>query len=387
MSVTSDIKSFEAADLRPEIGIIIGTRPGIIMAAPVIRECIDRKLAHFVIHSGQHYSQNMDEQFFLDLDLPPPQYRLEGVPEKRTHGAQTAVMLDGIEQILIDRRPAVMLVYGDTNSNLAAALAARKLHISVALVEAGERSRDWRSPEEHNRKMIDAISDFLFVTGQKAAEHLRQEGIPDDRIIETGNPIVDASVQNIEAARQRSDALSRFGLEPGGYGILTLHREENVDRKDRLVSGLQGVSDAAERIDLPKLLFLAHPRTLKRLAQYDLEGWVAKLPRFQTTEAVGYLDFLNLLSNAAIAFTDSGGVQQEACIHRVPCLTLSEHTAWSETVDLGANQLVGCARDLIVAAAEKAMTNRDRDWGWPFGAGDSARKMVDTLAVQIAQVR
>ena len=366
-----------------EIGIITGTRPGIIMAAPVIRECLVRGTPHFVIHSDQHYSPNMDSLIFEELELPQPAYRLAGVREKRTHGAQTAAMLEGIEAILLDRRPAVMLVFGDTNSNLAAALAARKLDIAVAHAEAGERSYDWASPEEHNRRIIDVIADLLFVTNRKSAENLRREGIPEDRIVETGNPIVDASIQNLDRARHR-DAHARFDLAPGGYGLLTLHRQENVDHKARLREALEGVAEAAMATGLPSLLFLAHPRTLKRIRAFGLEDWLAGLPRVRMAEAVGYLDFLSLLSSARLVFTDSGGVQQEACIHRVPCVTLADATAWRETLDCGANRLAGCDKERIVAAARAALEPSDREWGWPFGEGDAAKRMIDSLEARLA---
>ncbi len=382
--MNDDAKFLEPAALGHEIGIITGTRPGIIMAAPVIRECVARGTAHFVIHSDQHYSANLDARIFEELELPAPAYRLEGVRNKQTHGAQTAAMLEGIERILLDRRPAVMLVFGDTNSNLAAALAARKLHIAVAHAEAGERSHDWESPEEHNRRMIDVISDYLFVTNRKSADNLRREGIPEARIFETGNPIVDAAVQNITKARQRQDTLARYGLSPAGYALMTLHREENVDREERLRDALAGAAAAARAVGLGTLLFVAHPRTLKRLRQFGLEDWLEALAGIRTVAAVGYLDFLNLLANAALVFTDSGGVQQEACIQRVPCVTLSKSTAWRETLDCGANRLAGCDPDRIRAAASEAMADSGRDWGWPFGKGDAGKRMIDILEAQLA---
>ena len=381
--MTDVAKRPQADGPEKEIGIITGTRPGIIMAAPVIRECMRRGAPHFVIHSDQHYSPNMDSLIFEEMELPPPAYRLQGVRDKRTHGAQTAAMLEGIERVLLERQPAVMLVFGDTNSNLAAALAARKLNIAVAHAEAGERSHDWQSPEEHNRRIIDVISEYLFVTNQKSAGNLRGEGIPEERIFETGNPIVDASIQNLARARQQSDALARFGLSPEGYSLLTLHREENVDRRERLRGALGGVAEATASVGLAPLLFLAHPRTLKRLREFELEAWLAGLPGIRTAEAVGYLDFLNLLSNARLVFTDSGGVQQEACIHRVPCVTLADATAWRETLACGANRLAGCDRDRIVAAAKEATASSGRDWGWPFGEGDAAVRMVDILQAHL----
>lgn len=366
--------------LRPEVAVVVGTRPGIVMLAPLIHELRRREVPSFVIHTGQHYSPNMDAQFFEDLRLQQPDYRLEGVAEKRTHGGQTARMLEGIEEILIERGPAITLVGGDANTNLSGALAARKLRISVGHIEAGERSYDWRMPEEHNRVVIDHISDHLFVTGPKGAANLQRESVS-GRIHVTGNPIVDASQQHLELARQSSNALSRFGLEAGGYAVMTMHREENVDLENRLKGGLEGVERAARRLGLP-VLFLAHPRTLKRLGEFGLMDWAQKLEHVRIEEAVGYLDFLNLVGHARLVFTDSGGVQQEACIHQVPAVTLRDNTEWVETLEIGANRLAGCDPATIEAAALEADSKR-QPWALPFGTGDAARRIVDVVAEQV----
>jgi len=376
-----EIKILTARDLKPEVAVIVGTRPGIVMLAPIIHELRNRGLQHFVIHTGQHYSPNMDGQFFADLQLPTPDFRLEGVAEKRTHGGQTAAMLEGIENILLERRPKLILVGGDANTNLAGALAARKLHIRVGHVEAGERSFDWRMPEEHNRVLIDHISDYLFITGENARRNLETESVK-GRICMTGNPIVDASKQHYELAKLRSSAIRRFGLRPDGYALLTMHREENVDDEDRLRGGLQGVSLAAEHANIP-VLFLAHPRTLKRLKEFRLEDWAKRLPHIRLEAAVGYLDFLALIGSARLVFTDSGGVQQEACIHHVPCVTLRDNTEWTETLDIGANRLSGCVPAVIAAATQQALST-GREWVVPFGDGGAARRIVDCVAADLA---
>ena len=378
---TPEIKILAEDDLNPEVGIVIGTRPGIVMLAPLIHEFRRRKVSSFVLHTGQHYSPNMDSQLMEDLDLPTPDYRLEGVAEKKTHGGQTAVMLEGIETILLERRPRLLLVGGDANTNLAGALAARKLRINVGHIEAGERSYDWRMPEEHNRVIIDHISDLLFVTGPKAQENLQAEGIRKPIHI-VGNPIVDASLQHLDIAKRRSAILADLGLEPGRYALLTTHREEVVDVAANLKGVLQGVSDAATAVAMP-VLFLAHPRVTKRLAEFGLADWAAGLPGMIIRDAVRYLDFLNLLAHAGLIFTDSGGVQQEACIHKVPCVTLRDNTEWTETIDIGANRLAGNDPQRIAAAAGSAL-GESVDWGWPFGEGDSARRIVDICADFIA---
>ncbi len=380
-AVNSDIKILDPGDLVPEIAIIVGTRPSIVMQAPIILEFRRRRLPHFVIHTGQHYSPNMDSAFFADMDLPPPDYRLEGVGAKRTHGGQTAAMLEGIEHILLERRPCLCLVGGDANTNLAGALAARKLHINVGHVEAGERSRDWRMPEEHNRVIIDHISDLLFATGERAARNLEKEGVR-GRIHIVGNPIVDATLRYRDTAAHKSDILARFGLESGRYAVLTMHREENVDVAVNLRHGLQGVSDAAHAIGLP-VVFLAHPRTGKRLAEFGIASWARELPGLSIHDAIGYLDFLNLLAHAHLVFTDSGGVQQEACIHQVPCVTLRENTEWPETLDVGANRLAGCDPARICAAAAAALAS-PRSWSGLFGDGSSAIRIADVAERLIA---
>ncbi|MGC2411684.1 MAG: UDP-N-acetylglucosamine 2-epimerase (non-hydrolyzing) [Stellaceae bacterium] len=379
-----DVKILQDEELAPEVGITVGTRPGIIMFAPIIHEFRKRGLPHFVIHTGQHYSPNLDAQLFDDLELPAPDYRLAGVAEKRTHGGQTAVMLEGIEQILMQRRPCLFLIGGDANTNLAGALAARKLRINVGHVEAGERSHDWRMPEEHNRVVIDHISDHLFVTSDHSIDNLRQEAVR-GQIHLVGNPIVDASLQHLDLAMRKSDALQRFGLEARKYALLTTHREENVDVAQNLRQELEGVSAAARALSLP-VLFLAHPRTLKRLEEFDLAQWAAALPGVTIAEGVGYLDFLALLANARLVFTDSGGVQQEACIHHVPCVTLRDNTEWVDTLKAGANRLAGCEPRRIVAAAQEAVA-AERDWPVPFGDGSTARQIAAIAGEIIAAYR
>jgi UDP-N-acetylglucosamine 2-epimerase (non-hydrolysing) len=283
-------------------------------------------------------------------------------------------MLEGIEEILLQRRPCLFLVGGDANTNLAGALAARKLHIGVGHVEAGERSYDWRMPEEHNRVIIDHISDHLFVTNERGVGQLRREAVRGD-IHLVGNPIVDASLAHFALAMQKSDVLRRFGLEPRRFAVLTTHREENVDVARNLRGMLEGVSAAACALRLP-VLFLAHPRTLKRLDEFALARWAADLPMMTLADAVGYLDFLSLLGNARLVFTDSGGVQQEACIHRVACVTLRDNTEWTETLSIRANRLAGCDPQRIVVAASEAV-RIEPSWPIPFGDGTTARRIAD----------
>jgi UDP-N-acetylglucosamine 2-epimerase (non-hydrolysing) len=369
-----EIKFIDSDDFRPEIGITVGTRPGIVLLAPVIHEFRRRGIAHFVVHTGQHYSPNMDAQFFDDLDLPPPDYRVEGVADRKTHGGQTAAMLEGVEKILMERRPFFFIVGGDANTNFAGAVAARKLRIAIGHVESGERCYDWLIPEEHNRRMIDHISEHLFATSEQSVGYLERENVL-GQIHLVGNPKVDASKQFLETAMRKSDVLRRQGLTPGTYAVLTSHREENVDIAEKLRGLLDGVSKSAQALNLP-VIFPVHPRTIKRLGEFGLSDWAAALPNVTMIDAVGYLDFLALLANARLAFTDSGGVQQESCIHHVPCVTLLDNTEWTETLDVGANRLAGCDPQKIQAAAQEAFAS-DRNWPGLFGDGDAAKKIAD----------
>jgi len=381
--MTKEIKVLDDTMLEPKIAVIIGTRPGIVMFAPIIHELRRRSVPHFVIHAGQHYSPNMDAQFFDDLGLPPPAYKLEEVAKKKTHGGQTGAMIEGIESILLQERPCLTLVGGDANCNLAGALAARKLRIRVGHVEAGERSHDWRMPEEHNRRIIDHISEFLFTTNEKGREQLLKESVAGVICI-TGNPIVDASMHHLEVAKRTSDVLDRLSLSPNRYALLTTHREENVDFPNLLQDLLTGVSNAGVRLGIP-VQFPAQPRTIKRLQEFGLWEWANRLEQMRIFEAVSYLDFITLLANTRLVFTDSGGVQQEACIHHVPAVTLRDNTEWVETLRHGANRLAGTDPRRIVQAALEA-DQSDRLWPVPFGNGDAAVNIVDICAEILAQV-
>jgi UDP-N-acetylglucosamine 2-epimerase (non-hydrolysing) len=371
-----EIKTFQQNELGKQIALVVGTRPGIVMFAPIIKEMHARNIEPLIIHTGQHYSPNMDGDFFEDLNLPQPDYRIEGVAEKKTHGGQTAKMLEGIESVLMDRKPCLLLVGGDANTNLAGALAARKLQIRVGHVEAGERSFDWRMPEEHNRRIIDHISDYLFTTGKKGKKNLENERVQ-GKIFITGNTIVDASLQHLEIAKTKSDVLNRFKVSYRKYCIMTLHREENVDIKENLIGALNGVSKTHSDQNLP-ILVLAHPRTTKRLNEFGLTEWASNLNGISIVEAVPYLDFLNLVVNARMIFTDSGGVQQEAYIQKIPCITLRENTEWTETLDYEGNRLAGCDPEKIRLQALRALKATPQ-WNPIFGNGDAAIKIVDII--------
>jgi UDP-N-acetylglucosamine 2-epimerase (non-hydrolysing) len=371
-------------DFDERICVVIGTRPAVVMMSPVIRELAKRDLPFTVVHSGQHYSYNMDRQFIEELQLPEPDHKLEHPAEGSLHGAQTARMLEGCEEVFIKERPRLVLVGGDANTNLAAALAARKLHIQVGHIEAGERSFDWRMPEEHNRVMIDHIAEYLFTTNDKGREHLENDNVR-GRIFVTGNPIVDATHQNLAIAAGNSSVLNDLGVEREGYFALTVHREENVDSEAALRGIFEGILLLRQAFD-QRIIFAAHPRTQRRIAEFGLDDFVSGIDGLVVVPALGYLEFLSLVTNAALVLTDSGGVQQEACILRVPCVTLRENTEWTETLALNANVLAGASPDAIVQGAAQ-MLNAPRVWENPFGDGTAAARIVDVASEALDPAR
>lgn len=378
------MKFLNQEELNPQVAVIIGTRPGIIMFSPIIRALSASQLDFFTIHSGQHYSYNMDEILFEQLEIPKPAHQLQGISAKKLHGAQTAAMMEGIEQILLKERPAIVLVGGDANTNLAGALAARKLHIALGHVEAGERSYDWRMPEEHNRRIIDHISEYLFTTNEKGKCQLLQENVM-GQIFVVGNTVVDAAFQNIKLARKKSLILGKHNLKEKEYILLTTHREENVDHADRLNLILQSLEMVIFETGLP-VFFAVHPRTLNRMEIFNLIPRAKGIKGLIISEALGYLDFLRLAEGARLVMTDSGGVQQEACILHIPCITLRENTEWTETLEIGANILAGVVPDKIVASAREMLARNGR-WKIPFGDGTAAQQIAAVVKEELLNMK
>lgn len=352
-----------------KISIVLGTRPEIIKMSPVIRELQRQKIDFFILHTGQHYSYIMDRVFFEQLGLPEANYNLD--VGSGTHAEQTGKMLIGIEKVLSKVEPDVVLVEGDTNSVLAGALAAYKLGIKVGHVEAGLRSYDRRMPEEINRVLTDHCSDFLFAPTEHSAKILRGEGLPREKIFVTGNTIVDAVYQNLNIAEQRGNILDKFGLEKREYFLATVHRQENVDCEDRFSSILKGLELVSTRFGFP-VVYPVHPRARKMMKHGSIG---TRLLLFDT---VDFLTFLQLEKSARMILTDSGGVQEEACILGVPCVTLRDNTERPETVEVGANVVAGTDPDDIVLKTEK-MLEISCGWENPFGDGDAAIKIVDVL--------
>jgi len=353
-----------------KIAIILGTRPEIIKMAPVIRELGRKQADFFLLHTGQHYSYYLDKVFFEQLELPKPRYNLN--VGSGSHAEETGKMLVGIEKVLLKETPDIILVEGDTNSVLAGALAAAKLYIKVGHVEAGLRSYDRNMPEEINRILADHCSDFLFAPTEKAKAILRGEGIPEDRIFVTGNTIVDAIYQNLEIARASANAVNALGLKPQEYFLVTLHRQENVDNRARFASILEGLDRVVAEFETP-VIYPIHPHSRKMMTKFGLQP-----RRLMLAEPVDFLGFLQLESSARLILTDSGGVQEEACILTVPCVTLRDNTERPETLEVGSNILAGASPETILECS-KAMLGRDNNWQNPFGDGTAGRKIVEIV--------
>jgi UDP-N-acetylglucosamine 2-epimerase (non-hydrolysing) len=324
----------------------------------------------FLVHTGQHYDATMSDRFFDDLGIAPPDANL-GVGSG-SHAEMTAEVLKRIEPVIADQRPDALIVVGDVNSTLAAALAAVKLGVPVAHVESGLRSFDRSMPEEINRILTDAISTWLFVTETAGEENLRQEGIDPSRIYFTGNVMIDTLLVSIEAAR-KLDTLERFSLTPRSYGVLTLHRPSNVDepqRLGRLFDVLEEIHD-----ELP-IVFPVHPRTA-----ISIEELLGKRElRLRTTAPLGYLDFLRLMSDSRLVLTDSGGIQEETTVLGVPCLTLRENTERPVTVTQGTNRIVGSDPEAIRSEVRRVLDGEPRRGRIPdLWDGTAARRIVEVL--------
>lgn len=354
-----------------QIAIILGTRPEIIKLSPIIRECTKQDIDTTIIHTGQHYSDSLDSIFFEQLELPTPDYNLD--VGSKSHGRQTAEMIAGLEEILLEERPEHVLVQGDTNSVLAGAIATSKLDMSLGHVEAGLRSFDREMPEEINRILADHVSDYLFPPTDRSAQLLAAEGIAGDHVIITGNTIVDAVLENRHLAEQKSSILERYDLTPGEFYLLTAHRAENVDDPERFRNLLIGASEVAERTE-HVVIYPIHPRARSNIDEFSLD-----IPsHIHLIDPVDFLEFLQLEDSARLIFTDSGGVQEEACILQTPCITLRDNTERPETIDAGANTLVGTDPEQIVAGAE-SMLHTSQSWETPFGDGTAAEKILVSI--------
>ena len=342
---------------------IVGNRPQFIKSAP-LSLALRNRAEEVVLHTGQHYDHELSQVFFDELGLEPPAHRLEA--GSGSHAEQTARMLPGIEAAVVEEQADLVLVYGDTNSTLAGALAASKLRVPVAHVEAGLRSFDRTMPEELNRVLVDRVSSLLFAPSDTAVANLQAEGITEG-VHEVGDVMLDANLRLAPIARERSQALELAGVEPGAYALATVHREANTRQP-----ALGRIADALNALEEPVVVPL-HPRTAGAVESHGLrlEGHVRARP------PAGYLDFAALASQARVILTDSGGVQKEAYWYEVPCVTLRENTEWVETVATGWNRLVGTDTDAIVAATGAAGPGREHP---PlYGDGHAADLIADVI--------
>jgi len=355
--------------------LIIGARPQIIKSAPIIREASKKSEIELqIIHTGQHYDFEMSKIFFGELDLPDPLANL-GVGSG-THAFQTGKMLIGLEKTIEKSKPNLVLVPGDTNSTLAGALAAVKLQVPVAHVEAGARSYDMRMPEEINRRLTDHCSSLLFAPTNNCAKNLGSEGIPKQQIRLSGDTMYDALLQHMPIAA-KSNILKKLSLESEEYAVLTLHRPENVDAQKTLKNIMKAMTLLKELT----IVFPVHPRTKQRLATAELLNLTQAADHIKLIAPIGYHDMLQLTKHAKIVFTDSGGLQKEAFWLHTPCITLRDKTEWIETTELNANVLVGSNPQRIVEAARKIMETRNIKIRLemlknPFGNGQASLKII-----------
>ncbi|MBN9035713.1 MAG: UDP-N-acetylglucosamine 2-epimerase (non-hydrolyzing) [Rhizobiales bacterium] len=358
---------------------VIGARPQFIKAI-ALSHAVARTggVEEVLLHTGQHYDDNMSGVFFRDLGLAAPKYRFD--LGGGSHGHMTGKQLAAIEDALVAEKPDVCLVYGDTNSTLAGALAAAKLHIPVAHVEAGLRSFNRRMPEEINRVVSDHLATWLFAPTDTAVRNLAAEGIGADKVHLVGDVMYDVARLIIDNPERRTPILGTLGLEPGRYAISTLHRQENTDEPARLVAILEALAGLAGT--MPVVLPM-HPRTRKTVQA--LPQAAAALDKLTVTEPLGFFDMATLLSQARIAVTDSGGLQKEAFFYRVPCVTVRDETEWVELVELGWNRLPAN----IEAAAISGAIRQSLDAGpgrdaTPYGEGNAAKAIVNLLRGEAA---
>lgn len=353
--------------------LVVGARPNFMKAAPLM-EAIrkDGLFGARLIHTGQHFDENMSRVFFEQLGLSKPDQYLDIHGTNPVH--QVGRIILALESEFTEQEPEMVVVFGDVNSTMAAAVAANKLNLKLAHVEAGLRSFDRSMPEEHNRIVTDMLSDFLFTPSRDADQNLINEGISRDRIYWVGNIMVD-SLLRFKTAAEGKKSWENYGLRPGQYGLVTLHRQSNVDA----FGDLKEIVDALVEIqsEIP-LLFPVHPRSRKQLVQHGLEARLSK-SGVQVLEPLGYLEFLSLMTKARLVVTDSGGIQEETTVLRVPCLTIRNNTERPITLELGTNRLVGNKKDGILNGFREALNQPTSDRQPELWDGKTAQRIVEIL--------
>jgi UDP-N-acetylglucosamine 2-epimerase (non-hydrolysing) len=354
---------------------VVGARPNFMKIAPIHRRMLEHGgVRPILVHTGQHYDDKMSHTFFTELGMPEPDQFL-GVGSG-THAEQTGAVMVALEKLLLELKPDAVVVVGDVNSTLAAALTAAKLHIPVAHVEAGLRSMDRRMPEEINRILTDTLADWLFITEQSGWDHLRAEGIAAHKMHFVGNVMIDSLAQHLEKARV-SPIMQELNLAPKEYALVTLHRPSNVDNPVLLNTILDAFEVLQKEL---KIVFPVHPRTEKMVARFGLTERLEAMKNLIRIEPLGYLPFLRLMSEAAYLLTDSGGIQEETTWLNVPCLTLRESTERPVTVTLGSNRLVPLETEAIIEHATLARSGKlVRKRIPPLWDGRTSERIVDIL--------
>lgn len=354
-----------------KIVTVVGARPQFIKAAALSR-CIKQNYAdridEVLVHTGQHYDQNLSDTFFADLFIPKPKYQLSVIAKKQ--GEMTGRMLEAIETVLLEEKPDCVLVYGDTNSTLAGALAASKLHIPIAHVEAGLRSFNMRMPEEINRILTDRISSYLLCPTEDSIKNLKNEGLTGG-LYYVGDVMYDNALYFSQQAPKRSEILDKLKLKKSNFILMTCHRAENTDNAENLRCLLEAVREIASRIPV---VFPIHPRTRSSINQYELNAYLKELV---VLDPLPYFDMVQLQQSAKAILTDSGGVQKEAFFYGIPCITLREETEWVETVELGWNQVVGVNYKKILSAVDRIQPGSKTTM--PYGEGDAAKKILQAI--------
>lgn len=340
--------------------VIAGTRPNFIKIAPLFKELKKHKdIKSVLINTEQHYDFKMAQSFFADLGIPKPDYNL-GV-HSGTHGEQTAKAMVKIEQVFIKEKPDLAILVGDVNSTLAGALAAVKLHIKIAHIEAGQRSFDRQMPEEINRMIVDRISDIFLAATKKDVENLMHEGIERKRIFFTGNIMTDALFDTLATAKAREkEILKKIDVEPGNYALMTIHRANNTDVKKNLKDILLAAKEISKKI---KIIFPVHPRCIKMIKKFHLENIIKNNPNLVVIPPVSYIEMAALLSQAKLVLTDSGGLQHETSVLNIPCLTIKKTTEWPITVEKGTNIVVGNDAKKIINEAFEIINGKGKKGG------------------------
>ncbi len=362
--------------------LVLGARPQIVKSAPFIHIANKDGQIHLdIVHTGQHYDYEMTKIFFEELNLPDPIANLN--VGSGTHAQQTAKIMLLLEKILQKQKPDIVIVPGDTNSTLAGALTAAKLHIPVAHMESGARSYDMKMPEEINRRLTDHCSTTLFTPTENCTQNLLKEGISKNKIYQTGDTMYDVLLDQLPKAEENT-ILKQLGLKTKSYALLTTHRPENVDTPQNL----KNIMDAMIKLKPLTIIILAHPRTQKQIRKIKLHNKIQKQKHIKLIKPIGYLETIKLIKNAKLILTDSGGMQKEAFWLKTPCITLRENTEWTETLELEANRLTGANTQKIIQAVQEIIQNKilkEKLEGLtnPFGDGYASEKIIEKIKAKV----